>query len=341
MSFSDIMPLAAGLLQFGVACYTLRLLRLFGAPRAGWQLFTALAGLAVLCYLLFPFSPIRASPTSTVDLIYAAISMLLLAGLVHIDSKFRKRLVAEGSERRAQTEFEAQAEQEFQKLARYNEELRLAAKRQSTESARTTQDLQQAIERLQLQVNEHERQKKELQENHSRSLQASHQAGKTELAQEVVNGLSEVKALARRQLDATRIHFARVARQMRPTAAGIGSAPERQPRGRRTPNTFANLTASVTAERSQLLEKIDSLRQRLIQATGIVAANAESVVIDAALPAATPSESYCGPTETTTAGNGSNGFAPDAARADDESTAVAQPLAPASDLARQSHAQSQ
>ena len=46
------MSLAAGLLQFAVACYALRLNRLFGATRVGWSLFAAFSAMALLRLLL-------------------------------------------------------------------------------------------------------------------------------------------------------------------------------------------------------------------------------------------------------------------------------------------------
>ena len=83
MNFPQTMSIIAGLLQFVVAGYALRLNRIFGTARVGWSLFWAFALLALLHFFQSVVSfGSGVSLGSEIEVIYALISLLLLTGLV-------------------------------------------------------------------------------------------------------------------------------------------------------------------------------------------------------------------------------------------------------------------
>ena len=96
MSLPEVMGLVTGLLQFIVAGYALRLNRIFGTARVGWSLFWAFALLALLhsAQSIVSFNN-GVSSSIEIEVIYSLISLLLLTGLVHIESLLRERLRVE------------------------------------------------------------------------------------------------------------------------------------------------------------------------------------------------------------------------------------------------------
>ena len=107
--FSTGVIFAAGGLQLAVACYALRLNRLFGTSRVGWSLFAAFAllalihGLPIFAPLLLPLDA-----ASVADLLYAVVSLLLFTSMIHIEFllKERKKLETRECQLRAELELE-------------------------------------------------------------------------------------------------------------------------------------------------------------------------------------------------------------------------------------------
>jgi len=119
MAIPDTMNLVAGMMQFIVAGYALRLNRIFGSDRVGWSLFCAFALLALL-HLAQSFAVFKTGEQSviTMEATYALISLLLLTGMAHIESLFKERLRLEQEEIRLRAGLEAEVEKKTAHLMR-------------------------------------------------------------------------------------------------------------------------------------------------------------------------------------------------------------------------------
>lgn len=120
------MNLVAGGLQFVVAGYALRLNRIFGPKRVGWSLFCAFSLLALLHLTqsedVFDAS---AGPAISIEVIYSLISLLLLAGMAHIETLFKERLRIEEAAARLQAELELEVKKKTAYLTRTIEALEM------------------------------------------------------------------------------------------------------------------------------------------------------------------------------------------------------------------------
>jgi len=133
MNDIDILRLATGLLQFGVAWYALRLGRLFRSTLTGWLLFGALSLLALLS-LFLAVEPLDAGAQwgIKVDIIY---SVLLLAGGVSLSSSLKNFLREEEAKRQALDKWESQVKEQWVELIKANEKLRQTISQLETEVA--------------------------------------------------------------------------------------------------------------------------------------------------------------------------------------------------------------
>ncbi len=222
MNYSDIVRLTSGLLQFGIACYALKLGCRFNAIRVGWLLFSGLSMLAVV-YLLLPIIPFPGSIQLAVkaDIIYGLISILLLAGLVHLDVKSKKRMLAEIAITMPSSEADSALEEKVNELTKANEELQQTAARlqselaqrmqaedraeksysesqqHTTELLKANEELRQTITALQAQVIEQQNAQAGAEQAHNDALAASKQAGLAQIAAitgSVLHNLNDVLA---------------------------------------------------------------------------------------------------------------------------------------------------
>ena len=124
MNFTTAMGFVAGLLQFVVAGYALRLNRLFGVRRVGWSLFWAFLLLALL-HLMQSIMQGGLGPALgvKVDVMNALISMLLLIGMVHLESLLKERIRVEREEQRMRKDLEEEVKKKTAYLMRAIEEL--------------------------------------------------------------------------------------------------------------------------------------------------------------------------------------------------------------------------
>jgi signal transduction histidine kinase/ActR/RegA family two-component response regulator len=148
MKYFDMISLLAGLLQLAVACYALRLNRMFGTSRVGWSLCSAFALLALL-HLTQSLESIglRLSIGFEVNVIYVLISLLLLIALAHIESVSAESLRLAQEEQRLRADLEERVKIKTAALGRINEELRQEiARREQKEKAlqQSEQQLRQA-----------------------------------------------------------------------------------------------------------------------------------------------------------------------------------------------------
>lgn len=141
MGFPEIMDFVAGLLQFIVAGYALRLNRLFGTARIGWSLFWAFLLLALL-HLVQSIAPLPAADEieiqNEIAVTHALVSLLLLTGLVHLENVLKERVRLEQKELRLRAELELEVQ-------------------------RKTECLTRAVDDLQVKIDEHRRTEKALQ----------------------------------------------------------------------------------------------------------------------------------------------------------------------------------
>src|SRR5580698_6968983 len=124
MNFTTLLGFLAGLLQFVVAGYALRLNRQFGTMRVGWSLFWAFLLLACLHLMqsVFPSGSGREFVVK-VDVMNVFISLLLLIGMVHMQGMLKERARVEREEQRMRGELELEVKKKTMFLTRALEEL--------------------------------------------------------------------------------------------------------------------------------------------------------------------------------------------------------------------------
>jgi hypothetical protein len=124
VNLHELLNLVAGALQFIVAGYALRLNRVFGPARVGWSLFCAFSLLALLhLFQSAPISHAEEQPATTLEVIYSLISLLLLAGLAHIEALYKERLRFEQEELRLRAGLEVEVQKKTAYLTRAIEAL--------------------------------------------------------------------------------------------------------------------------------------------------------------------------------------------------------------------------
>ena len=236
MSFPEIMSLITGLLQFIVAGYALRLNRIFGTARVGWSLFWAFSLLALLHSIqsITSFSS-GASLGIEMEVIYSLISLLLLTGMVHIETLLKERRRVEEAEKRLRDGLEFLVGEKTAHLSR-------------------------TVEDLQMEIAERERMEAEVERAHQELLATSRQAALAELADRVLHNVSEVlksvdtsTALVSDQMKQSKIaNVVRIGNLIREHAANLGDFMTRDPRGQKLPVYIAQLAEYVAQEQTTL-----------------------------------------------------------------------------------------
>ncbi len=247
MNFTTFMGLVTGGLQFTVAGYALRLNRLFGTARVGWSLFWAFLLLAVL-HLMPSVIPVGGSAELVVkvDVVYALISLLLLAGMVHLETILKERLRTAREEQRMRAELE-------------------------WEVKRKTAHLTRALEELQAEMEERQRAQSAAATAHSELRAVSQQAEMALIADCVLHNLSQMLQsvnvsadLAASQVRQLQVANAvRLAAMIREHAADLAAFMTRDPEGRKLPATIAQLAEHLAADQSRLLNELESLKKHL------------------------------------------------------------------------------
>src|SRR5262245_59776511 len=105
MNFTFVPNVVLSLLPCLIPPYAFRLIRGFGARRVGWLLFSVFSLLAILQLIpaWHPFG-LWMSPGLTLELLSFLIPVLLLIGMVHIETLFKERLRVEEEEKRMRLE---------------------------------------------------------------------------------------------------------------------------------------------------------------------------------------------------------------------------------------------
>lgn len=105
MTASSGINLLAGLFQFVVAAYALRLNLLFGTRRVGWSLFLAFTLLAAL-HVMQAVAVFNVIGGVNIEFLYLLVSFLLFTSLVHQEGLLREHVKHEFKERQIRSELE-------------------------------------------------------------------------------------------------------------------------------------------------------------------------------------------------------------------------------------------
>jgi phage host-nuclease inhibitor protein Gam len=248
--FQEDMGFITGALQFAVAGYALRLNRIFGTARVGWSLFWAFALLALLHLFQSISSFNSGAPLGVeIEVIYSLISLLLLTGMVHIETLLKERLRLEREELRLRTELEAEVKKKTAYLSR-------------------------AIEELQLEIDGRKRMEAEVEKTQKELLTASRQAGMVEIAAGVLRNVGNIlknadasASLVSDQVKQSKIaNVVHVGTLIREHVKDLGDFMARDPRGQKLPMYIAQLAEHLANEQTTLSRELESLRKNIEKA---------------------------------------------------------------------------
>jgi len=255
MSFPIVMGLVTGALQFTVAGYALRLNHIYGTARVGWSLFWAFSLLALLHLFQSIVSFSNGAPLGVeIEVIYSLISLLLLTGMVHIETLLKERLRVEQAEERLRGELESQVKQK-------------------------TAHLTMAVEELKSEIVERERMEAEVERTHKELLAASRRAGMAEIANCVLhnvgNMLKSVNAsasLVSDQMKQSKINnVVRIGTLIREHEEDLGDFMAHDPRGKKLPVYIAQLAEYLTNEQTTLSTELEFIKENIEDIKEIVA----------------------------------------------------------------------
>lgn len=246
MNFTEFTDLIAGLLQFVVAGYALRLNRLFGARRVGWSLFSAFALLALLHVMQFAIPAGGIASGVKVEVLYTLISLLLLTGMIHLESVLKERERVERAELRMRTQLEMEVQIKTGHLFR-------------------------AIEELEAETDQRKRMETVVETTHQELRAVSRQAELAQIAASVMQNIGQmIKSvnvsanLVSNQVKQSKIaNVVNVGALIRDHAEDWGKFLARDPRGQKLPVYITQLAEHLAAEQTNLLQELGSLNEHL------------------------------------------------------------------------------
>lgn len=141
MSFSFFHSLILSLLPCLIPPYAFRLSRVFGTRRVGWVLVTVFTSLGALM-LVRAWQPFGLDSKLTLDLLNFLIPVLLLIGMVHIETLFRERVRLEEQEKQLRADLESQVRARTAELDKINQELQheISLRKQGEEELRKSKE---------------------------------------------------------------------------------------------------------------------------------------------------------------------------------------------------------
>ena len=244
------MGFITGALQFAVAGYALRLNRVFGTARVGWSLFWAFSLLALINLFQSVALFNAGAPLGVeVEVMYALISLLMLTGMVHIETLLKERLRLEREEKRLRAELES-------------------------EIKKKTAHLTRAIEELQAEIDGRKQMEAEVERTQKELLAASRQAGMVEIAASVMRNVGNIlknadasASLASDQVKQSKIaNIVHVGNLIREHVKDLGNFMARDPRGQKLPVYIADLAEHLANEQTTLSNELESLRKTIEEA---------------------------------------------------------------------------
>jgi hypothetical protein len=247
VNFTTVLGFVAGVLQFVVAGYALRLNRQFGTMRVGWSLFWAFLLLACLHLME---SVMESSPGAQyvikVDVMNVFISLLLLIGMVHLQGMLKERVRVQREEQRLRRELELEVKKKTVFLTRALEELQAEIderKRVETE-ANTTRGELSAVSR--------------------KAETALLAANVLERVGEMLKSVNASATLVSDQMKQSRIeNVVRVGALIREHAADLGAFLTGDARGQKLPTYIAQLAEHLATEQNGVLNELESIRTNL------------------------------------------------------------------------------
>jgi hypothetical protein len=247
MNVTTLMGFAAGVLQFIVAGYALRLNRLFGTKRVGWSLFWAFSLLALL-HLLQSVMSGGSGPEYgvKVDVMNTLISMLLLIGMVHLEALLKERVRVDTEQRRMHYELEA-------------------------EVRKKTAFLTRALEELQAEIDERKRVETEAHTTRMKLTVVSQKVEVAKIASSVLQSVGDILKsvnvsthLVSDQVRESRIaNVVRVGALIREHKSDLAAFVTHDPRGQKLPIYIEQLSQHLDSEQSGLLSELDSIKKNL------------------------------------------------------------------------------
>lgn len=247
MNFTTLMGFTAGLMQFVVAGYALRLNRLFGVKRVGWSLFSAFLLLALL-HVMQSFMERNAGAQLgiKIDVMNALISMLLLIGMMHLETMLKERLRVAVEEERMRGELE-------------------------TEVKKKTAYLTRALEELQSEIDVRKRAETEVQSTRWELNAVSRQAEMAQIATNVLQSVGEMLKsvntsthLVSDSVKQSKIaNVVRVGALIREHGNDLGAFMTKDPRGQKLPIYIAQLSEHLGTEQTCLLSEMESIKSNL------------------------------------------------------------------------------
>jgi hypothetical protein len=241
------MGFVAGILQFVVAGYALRLNRLFGTKRVGWSLFWAFLLLALL-HLMQSIMRGGFGPELgvKVDVMNALISMLLLIGMVHLEALLKERIRRELEEQHMRAELESEVKKK-------------------------TSYLMRAIEELHAEMDERKRMETEARTARSELDVVTRQAEMAQIAAKVLQSVGEMirsvnasANLVSNQVKQSKIaNVVRVGTLIREQGRELGDFMVNDPRGQKLPVYIAQLAEHLSDEQNSLLTELEAINDNL------------------------------------------------------------------------------
>jgi hypothetical protein len=177
---------------------------------------------------------------------YSLISLLLLAGLVHIETLLQERRRVEREEKRLRDGLELQVKEKTAHLTR-------------------------TVEELQLEIAERKRVEAEFERTQKELLAASRRAGKAEIAERVLRNVGDMlksvnasAALVSDPMQQSRIsHVVQFGSLIRAHAADLGDFVTRDPQGQKLLTYIAQLAEHLVEEQALLKTELEFLRKHI------------------------------------------------------------------------------
>ena len=143
MRAAQFVAIILALLPCIIPPYAFRLSRTFGTKRVGWMVFAVFALLAAMQLMrAFVLIGWLDNPSLTLDILYFVVPVLLLIGMVHLETLFKQRLGLEQEERRLRAKLEAEVKLRTTELDQTNEELQreISLRKQGEEELRKSKE---------------------------------------------------------------------------------------------------------------------------------------------------------------------------------------------------------
>jgi two-component system, cell cycle sensor histidine kinase and response regulator CckA len=143
MIYPPVYSVVLSLLPCAIPPYAIRLNRAFGTQRVGWGLVSVFSLLALqqVARFWFPLG-LGFDPELTRDLLNFLVPVLLLIGMVHIETLFRERARVEQEEKRLRAELEVQVQERTAEVDKANDELHreLSLRRQGEQELKKSKE---------------------------------------------------------------------------------------------------------------------------------------------------------------------------------------------------------